>query len=414
VTSLSQRIAELSPEKRALLALKMQGLSAEQVKKKSIPRRASPGPAPLLDETAEGLVGSLEYSTELFTAATAERLVAQFARPLHELVATASAPIDETVLLNEAEQSQSLDRATTTASPHDATIHELFAQQAAATPQAVALLWDEQELSYGELERRSNQLAHYLQEWGVGPEVPVALYLDRSPELIVGLLGILKAGGCYVLLDPSYPAERIQFVLNDTGAPVVLIQFHVMKKLPPHNAQVVFLDTGWNAIDVCSDECPPQTVTAQHPAQIMYSSESTGTPTRVLIPHQAIARLACDPSAIDVQPDDRIAQVLNAACDAATVEIWAALLRGAQVFGVPNKIALSPAERVALPAPELSRSDLEAYVAPPAAEGTLAELIPQTQAEELDSEQVAQLLAQLEALSDDEAQVFLSDGTVAY
>ena len=190
---------------------------------------------------------------------TIERLAGHLKTLLEGIVADPDARIGELPLLSEAERHRVLVEWNDTAReyPRDKCLHELFAEQAARVPDAVALVYEESELSYGELEQRSNQLAHYLRGLGVGPEVIVGLCVERSLEMVVGLLGILKAGGAYLPLDPGYPGERLAYMLEDARASVVVTQAALLAQLPEHDARVVRIDTDWNAIAT-------QPVTAPH------------------------------------------------------------------------------------------------------------------------------------------------------
>ena len=159
-----------------------------------------------------------------------------------------------------------------------ATLPELFAAQVARTPEADAVVFEDERLSYGELDARSSRLAHHLRALGVGPEVVVGLCIERSLAMLVGLLGILKAGGAYLPLDPDYPPERLAFMLADAGAPVLLTRAALRAHLPAHDAHVVCLDADWPAIARQPATAPGRRPPPQHPAYVIYTSGSTGTP----------------------------------------------------------------------------------------------------------------------------------------
>ncbi len=171
------------------------------------------------------------------------------------------------------------------------TLPGLFAAQAARTPEAIAVVGDEQNLSYGELEVRANRLAHHLRGLGVGPEVVVGLCVERSAAMVVGLLGILKAGGAYLPLDPSYPAERLAFMLADAGAPVLVATASLADALPTHSAQIVRLDADADAIARRPATAPPLALDPHHPAYVIYTSGSTGQPKGVVVSHGGISSL---------------------------------------------------------------------------------------------------------------------------
>src|SRR5258706_9911036 len=196
-----------------------------------------------LHETASGLEGAVEYATELFDRPTIERLIGHFERVLRAMVADPARRVSELSLLSETERHQLVTawNDTGVAYPQECCLHELFAAQAARAPDAPAVIYQDQTLSYGELEGRANQLAHYLRRVGVGPDTVVGLCVERSPALVVGVLGILKAGGAYFPLDPSYPAERLGYMLADADAPVLVTQAALTEPLPAPPPQKVRL-----------------------------------------------------------------------------------------------------------------------------------------------------------------------------
>ncbi len=197
-----------------------------------------------------GLYGVIEYATDLFDASTIDRLGTHLVALLEGIVADPARPLGALPILPAAERCAVVEtfNATRVEYPKDALIHELFAAQAARTPEAIALVFEGISLTYGELDRRSNQLAHALRRRGVGPEVLVGVCLERSIELVVALYGVLKAGGAYVPLDPEYPKDRLAFMLADAAVPVLLTQAHLEASLSGHRAEVLRLDTGWSSI----------------------------------------------------------------------------------------------------------------------------------------------------------------------
>jgi non-ribosomal peptide synthetase component F len=165
------------------------------------------------------------------------------------------------------------------------------------SPDAIAVVFDDRRLTYRDLNTRANQLAHYLHKQGVGPEVPVGICMDRSLEMVVGLLGILKAGGVYVPLDTEYPKERLAFILRETGTSLLLTQQRVVSRLPELKPQCLCIDTDWELIDRESEETPRNEASPDNLAYIIYTSGSTGTPKGVAVTHRAVIRqffLRCD------------------------------------------------------------------------------------------------------------------------
>jgi amino acid adenylation domain-containing protein len=294
----------------------------------------------------ENLQARCEYKTELFEAATIERMLRHFQILLEGLITNPDRRISDLPMLTETEKQQILVEWNDTKRgyPRDKCIHELIEQQAEKSPDAIAVVFEDQQLTYRELNRKANQLAHYLRGLGVGPEIFVGIYVERSLEMVEGLLGILKAGGAYVPLDPEYPQERLAFMLEDTRARVLITHKRLMEKLPEHNARVICLDRDWEEIRHESEENPESNSTAENLAYVIYTSGSTGRPKGVSISHRAVNRLVFNTDYVKIESFDKVAQVSNASFDAATFEIWGALLQGAQLIGIPKRVALSPQE----------------------------------------------------------------------
>jgi amino acid adenylation domain-containing protein len=231
-----------------------------------------------------------EYNTALFDGSTIERLAKHLETLLHSIIAHPEAQLSELLILTEPERHRLLIEWNATARdyPQDKCLHELFEAQVEKTPEAVAVVYEDQWLTYRVLNARANRLAHQLQGLGVGPEWLVGVCLERSLELVVGLLGILKAGGAYVPLDPSYPPERLAFMLEDARVPVLLTQERLAPTLPPTPAQLLCLDREWGKIALASAANPPMgAVSPEHLAYVIYTSGSTGIPKGVAIEHHS-------------------------------------------------------------------------------------------------------------------------------
>lgn len=228
---------------------------------------------------------------------------------------------------------------TTSDYPDDKCIHQLFEATVERSKEAVAVVFEGEQLTYGELNARANQLAHYLQALGVGPEVLVGICVERSLEMVVGLLGILKAGGAYVPLDPAYPQERLAFMLEDASVPVLLTQAQQQKKLPPHSARVVCLDKDWSEIAFQSEENPTSGVTAENLSYVMYTSGSTGKPKGVCCCHTGVVNLYADfQSKKPLSVGDRCSLWTVISFDVSVYEIFSALLTGGALHIVPDSV----------------------------------------------------------------------------
>jgi amino acid adenylation domain-containing protein len=297
-----------------------------------------------LRETADGLEVEVEYNTDLFDAGTIERMLGHFQTLLEGVAANPEQRISELPLLTEAEKHQLLVEwnDTKTDYPKDKCIHELFETQVERTPDAIALAFEDQQLTYHELNNRANQLAHYLQTLGVGPAVLVGICVERSMEMIVGLLGILKAGGAYVPLDPTYPKERLGFMLEDTHVGIVLTDIVSLTSLPPTSARVICLDRDWEEVAREPQVNRISQSRADSLAYVIYTSGSTGQPKGVAVSHRAVNRLVMNTDYAQVTPSQVMAQVSNVSFDAATFEIWGALLNGARLVLIAKDTLLSP------------------------------------------------------------------------
>ena len=288
-------------------------------------------------ESADGLQGRAEYSTDLFDATTIARLVAQFQQVLESVVATPDLPLDRLPLLIDHDRQQIAQWSVApTEYPRDLGIHQLFEAQAARAPESIAVTLGNVELRYAELNRRANQLAHVLRARGVGPDVCVGICLEREPELLVAILGVLKAGGAYLPLDANYPRERLITMLRDARAPLVLTHSRLLGALPDDVAEILCLDAEAPTIARQPGENLVSYTTAQSLAYVMYTSGSTGQPKGIAVPHQAVVRLVQQTNYAQLGPDERVLQLAPLAFDASTFELWGALLNGATLVLYPE------------------------------------------------------------------------------
>jgi amino acid adenylation domain-containing protein len=280
----------------------------------------------------KGLKGGLAYNADLFDEAMIGRMVGHFRTLLEGIVAAPDRHLSELPLLTEEELHQLLEEWNGTETPYsqDRCIQELFEEQVERTPDAVAVVFEEQQLTYRELNRRANQLAHHLRALGVGPGVLVGICAERSVEVVVGLLGILKTGGAYVPLDPAYPKERLSFMLEDARAPVLLTQERLVGGLPEHVATVVRLDADWPVIAQEAEENPTSGTAADDLAYVIYTSGSTGRPKGVMIEHRALSSyVAAAIAAYEITASDRVLQLASLSYDGSVEEVFPCLTSGA-------------------------------------------------------------------------------------
>ncbi|OYD96431.1 hypothetical protein CDG76_06490 [Nostoc sp. 'Peltigera membranacea cyanobiont' 210A] len=295
-----------------------------------------------------------QYNTDLFEATTITRMAGHFVTLLEGIVANPQEQIWQLPLLTKVEQQQLLIEWNDTGVdfPQDKCIHQLFEEQVEHTPDAVAVVFENQQLTYRQLNSRANQLAHHLKSLGVGADVLVGLCVERSLEMVVGLLGILKAGGAYVPLDPEYPQERLTFMLEDTQLSVILTQEKLVKKLgdclrhsfadSPEKTQrdgkasVICLDSNWDIINQQTQHNPTNSIKADNIAYVMYTSGSTGQPKGVSIIHQGIVRLVKQTDYVSFSDQEVFLQVAPISFDAATFEIWGCLLNGGELVIYPS------------------------------------------------------------------------------
>ena len=291
------------------------------------------------------LLNFLEYRSDLFDASTIRRMVEHFQILLTAMVEEPTLRISELPILSAGEERQLTEwSGTPTAFPRESSIAEVFEGLAAEHPERVALEISGRALTYGQLNRSAERWAAVLIEHGVAVEVRVALAMERSLDMVVAMLAVLKAGGVYVPLDPTFPIERQHFMMRDARVPVVLA--HPMREdlEGPEWTPLSFHARNPPDTTLGSEASPKdgRTVDASGAAYVIYTSGSTGRPKGVVVTHRAVVRLVCGTNYIDLGPGDRVAQASNASFDAATFEIWGALLTGGCLVGVDRETLLSP------------------------------------------------------------------------
>src|SRR6476661_4789988 len=246
-----------------------------------------------IKNTTSGLIAAWQYNTDLFDSGTIERMAGHFVTLLEGVIANPQQQISQLPLLTQVEQQQLLVEWNNTQVdyPRDKSIHQLFEEQCLSTPDAVAVEFGNQQLTYYELNCRANKLAYYLKSLGVKADLLVGLCVERSLEMVVGLLGILKAGGAYLPLDPEYPTERLSFMLKDAQVSVLLTQQPLVDRLPQHQVKLVCLDTDWQLISQLSQDNLICNVQATNLAYVIYTSGSTGQPKGVALNQLALCNL---------------------------------------------------------------------------------------------------------------------------
>src|SRR5829696_1606565 len=300
--------------------------------------------------TSESLKLRATYATDFLDSAMADCLLRHFEQVLDQMVVRPEARVGELELLSETERQHLREwNETEREYGRERSIAAVFEEQVQQRPEAEAVVMDQRSWSYAELNRRAYQVGHYLREMGVGPEVCVGLCVERSLEMVVGMLGILKAGGAYVPLDASYPTERLAYMLADAGVAVVLTQETLVDVLPLHWGQVVSLDGEWEEIEKRSDENVSSGAEGENLAYVMYTSGSTGEPKGVAVVQRGVVRLVKETNYAEFGPAETFVQLAPQTFDASTFEVWGSLLNGGRLIvlepGAPTLEELGAALR---------------------------------------------------------------------
>lgn len=285
-----------------------------------------------ITESPEQLNCRFEYNSDLFDGETMERLAGHFRELLKAVVAHPEQPVFELPFLSEAERRQILVEWNNTKTTVESgkNVHQLFEYQVNQTPNALAVEFGKTSLTYADLNRKANQLAHYLKERGVGPDVVTGIFLDRSLDMVVALLATLKAGGAYLPLDISYPLERLSFIVNDASVPILITQEHLLSKLPQCESKIICLDRDESDIALQSAENPIAESTGKNLSYVIYTSGSTGKPKGVQLSHSALVNLLTAMRE-RLSADDVLLSVTTLSFDIATLEICLPLIVGARL-----------------------------------------------------------------------------------
>ena len=298
-----------------------------------------------LVETAEGLQGSLTYNTDLFSAETIHRMANHLQMILEKIISTPDCSIAQIPLLTPSESEKVLRQWPETQVCFPKTfIHKLFEQQVERCPHQPAVVFAKESLSYFELNTRANQLAHYLQAAGVGPETFVGIYIERSIDMVVGLLGILKAGGAYVPLDPNYSENRLGFILKDTNISILITQANLANTLPTaNNIHTISIDTDWSVVASSSSENPPTSVSPRNLAYVIYTSGSTGQPKGVIVEHQQLMLYTqAITQRLQLEDCKSFATVSTFAADLGNTVIFPALTNGGCLHIIETERTVNP------------------------------------------------------------------------
>lgn len=326
----------------------------------------------MMAESKNKLAASLTYNTDLFDAETIDRMLVHFQTLLNSIADNPDQRIADLAMLPQAELAQLVFEfnANETEFPADKCIHQLIEAKVAENPQALAVVFENEKLTYGELNTRANQLAHYLQKAGVKPETIVAICVDRSIEMLVAMLGVLKASGAYLPLDPIYPVDRLQLMLADSGAAVLITQQNLNLNLAGEAVRVIDIDTDWDNIGQESGDNPVSGALPENLAYMIYTSGSTGTPKGTLLPHRGLCNFAtAHVKALGVTSGSRWLQFASISFDASVSEIFTALMAGGSLFLTRRETILTPAKLTEL----LITHQINAAILPPAVLSILSE-----------------------------------------
>ncbi len=302
-------------------------------------------------EGVDGFSGRVEYNTDLFDAATIDRMLGHYQVLLEAGLGNPEKHISQLPLLTEEERQQVLGEWNQTRSeyPRELCLHELFEQQVERAPDAIACVFENHQITYGELNQRANQLARYLQQRGVGAGQRVGILVERSLEMMVGLVGIQKSGAAYVPLDPYYPAERLRLVLDDARVPVLLTQHALLPSMPEHAAEVICLDSDWLQIAQQSTSNPRASAKPEDLVYVIYTSGSTGRPKGVQVPHRAVVNLLSFMAReLRMGPDDVFPALASFAFDMCIPELYLALVTGGRVVLARREMASNGEDLAAL------------------------------------------------------------------
>ncbi|MEW6737700.1 MAG: amino acid adenylation domain-containing protein, partial [Acidobacteriota bacterium] len=291
----------------------------------------------------QNFILTFEYNTDLFELTTVQRILTHFQTLLKNIAAAPDRPLSSLLMLTSTEQIQLLVEWNATDQEYDRekTIHQLFENQVRRSPDAVALIYQEQQLTYSELNSSANQLANYLRSLGVGPEALVGIHIEPSVNMVIALLGILKAGGAYLPLDPKYPKERLLFMLEDANVSLILTEYKLAGELPDHKTKAICLDTEWETFSKIDLSNPDNSASGDNLAYVIYTSGSTGRPKGVQITHGSVVNLLLSMSKQPGLDDkDTLMAVTSLSFDIAVLELCLPLIVGAKLVVISRESVL--------------------------------------------------------------------------
>ncbi|MDY6935439.1 MAG: amino acid adenylation domain-containing protein [Spirochaetota bacterium] len=297
-----------------------------------------------INDISEEMIMQFEYNADLFNRPTIERIMGFFLNLIREIPKSHNRPISEIDMLCPKERADILFKFNNTARdfPKDKCVHELFEEQVNIFPDKDALVFGDDSISYSQLNKMSNRIACRLREHGVGRGEYVAIIVERSFDMIAGVLGILKAGGAYVPIESEYPLSRTKYMLDEIQAPVVIIHEQFLDTLPEYDGYVMCLESFWKEGETIESADLNNINKPDDVAYVIYTSGSTGKPKGVMVPHVGISRLVKNTNFADITPEDRFLQIATFAFDAATLEFWGPLLNGGTLFLARGSDVTSP------------------------------------------------------------------------
>ena len=293
-----------------------------------------------LRETSDGIKGFMEYNIDLFEPVTCQRMATNFQVLLQAIANNPEQRIGDLGLIEDAEKKYLLEtiNSTTREYPNETLLHQLVDEQAVENPDKVAVQFGDESITYTELIDRANQLAHYLVDKGAGSERLVGIYMNRGIDMVVGLLGILKSGSAYLPMDPMFPHDRLEYMLKDAAAPILLTQERLEDSFPDYQGEVICLDSQWGEISASSTESPMITAKPQNLAYTIYTSGSTGKPKGVQIEHRNVVNfLHSMQKEPGITPKDVLLSVTTLSFDISILEIFLPLITGAKLILVSKE-----------------------------------------------------------------------------